>query len=167
MSDSFLKFEEVADLDSRGQGRAFLATDVTVVDGRRIHTLKIGGVAGTATIGGTLDAGPAWTTAFGVGGTRFTSADQSAGVAAVTSAPTTGQKLVITDIEISVDTAMRLDFKEETSGTVVATIYMAANTTVNLCTRSKRKLATANKKLMVQTSAAGNISVGAFYFSEA
>jgi hypothetical protein len=43
---------------------------------------------------------------------------------------------------------------------------MAANSTVNLITRSKRKLATANKALQVQTSAAGNISVNAAYYSE-
>lgn len=113
------------------------------------------------------DGGPAWTTSFGVAGARFTSADASGAAASVTDAPTSGQKLVITDIEISVDTAMRVDIKEETSGTIIASIYMAANTTVNLCTRSKRKLATANKKLQIQTSVAGNISVGAFYYSEA
>lgn len=123
--------------------------------------------AGTAAIGSTTDGGAAWTTVFGVAGARFTSADQSAAVASVTDAPTTGQKLVITDIEISVDTEMRVDFKEETTGTVILSIYMAANSTVPLCTRSKRKLATTNKKLQVQTSVAGNISVGAFYYSEA
>lgn len=124
----------------------------------------VGGVGGS---GGVKDGGAAWTALFGVANERFTSADQSGGVASVTDAPTTGQKLVITDIEISVDAAMRVDLKEETTGTVLASIYMGANTTVNLVTRSKRKLATVNKKLQVQTSVAGNVSVGAFYYSEA
>lgn len=115
---------------------------------------------------GLKDAGAAWTTVFGVSGARFTSANQSGGVASVTDAPTSGQKLVITDIEISVDTAMRVDLKEETTGTILASVYMAANSTVNLCTRSKRKLATVNKKLQVITSVSGNVSVGCYYFSE-
>lgn len=113
------------------------------------------------------DKGAAWTTATGIAGARFTSADQSGAVASVTSAPTSGQKLVITDIVISVDTAMRVDFTvESASGTVIESIYMAANSTVNLITRGKRKLATADKKLQVRTSVSGNISVNAFYFSE-
>lgn len=113
-----------------------------------------------------VDGGAGWTTVFGVSGARFTSADQSGGVASVSDAPTSGQKLVITDIKISVDTAMKVTFREETSGTVVDEVYMTANSTVNLITRGKFKLATANKKLQVQTSAAGNISVNAFYYSE-
>lgn len=112
------------------------------------------------------DAGSNWTVVHGVSGARFTSADQTAAVASVTDAPTSGKKLVVTDIIISVDTAMRVDFTEESSATVIESIYMAANSTVNLITRSKRKLATANKKLQVKTSAAGNISVNAFYYSE-
>ncbi len=112
------------------------------------------------------DAGPAWTTSNGIAGARFTSVDQSAAVASVTDSPTSGKKLVITDIIISVDTAMRVDFTVESSATVIETIYMAANTTVNVITRGKRKLATADKKLQVKTSVAGNISVNAFYYSE-
>lgn len=112
------------------------------------------------------NSGPSWVASFGVAGARVTSADASGAPINVTDVPTTGKKLVITDIEISVDTAMRVDLIEETSGTVIATKYMAANSSVNLVTQSKRKLATANKRLQVQTSAAGNISVGAFYYSE-
>lgn len=122
---------------------------------------------GTTNAVAATDSGPTWTTATGIAGARFTSADQSGAVASVTSAPTSGQKLVITDIIISVDSAMRVDFNCESSGTVIETVYMAANSTVNLITRSKRKLATADKKLQVQTSASGNISVNAFYYSEA
>lgn len=116
---------------------------------------------------GTKDAGPNWTSVFGVAGARFTSANASAADAAVTDAPTAGQKLVPTDVLISVDTAMRVDLKEETSGTVIASIYMAANTSQQITFRSKVKLATADKKLMVRTSVAGNIAVTTAYFSEA
>lgn len=121
--------------------------------------------AGTFVVQAT-DAGANWTASNGIAGAAFTSSDQSGAVASVTSAPTSGQKLVITDIIISVDTAMRVDFNVEDSATVIESIYMAANSTVNLITRSKRKLATADKKLQVQTSVAGNIRVNAFYYSE-
>ena len=105
-------------------------------------------------------------TSFGIAGARFTSADQSGGVAAVTDAPTTGQKLVVTGILVSADTAMRADFSEETSGTIVASIYVAANASGQWQPQGKVKLVTANKKLMVRTSASGNVSVTACYHSE-
>lgn len=144
----------------------------TIATTETAATLSFGATTLTGGVNATLqatasDGGTSWTASFGVAGARFTSADASGAAASVTDAPTTGQKLVITDVEISTDTAMRVDLKEETSGTVIASVYMAANSTVNLCTRSKRKLATVNKKLQVQTSAAGNVSVGAFYYSEA
>lgn len=114
----------------------------------------------------TSDAGSAFTDLNGVAGARFTSADQSGAVASVSDAPTSGQKLVITDCVISVDTAMRVDFSVESSATVIETVYMAANSTVNLVTRAKWKLPTVNKKLQIQTSVAGNISVNPRYHSE-
>ncbi len=103
---------------------------------------------------------------WGIAGVRFSSADQSAAAAAVSDAPPAGLKLVATDIEISVDTAMKVTLSEETTGTVISEVYMGANTTVNLVTRGKRKLATAVKKLMVRTSASGNITVNAGYYFE-
>lgn len=123
--------------------------------------------AGTAIIGGTRDAGPQWTSVFGVAGARFTSANASAVAAAVSDVPTNGQKIVVTDVLVSVDTAMRVDLKEETSGTVVASLYLPANSSVQFTPRGKLKLAVADKKLTVQTSVAGNVAVTAFYYSEA
>lgn len=123
--------------------------------------------AGSAAIGSVKDGGPAWTTSRGIAGARFSSADQSAAVASVTDAPTAGQKLVITDLLISSDTALRLDFNIESSATVIETVYMAANETKQITVRSQWKLGTADKKLQVQASAAGNISITPFYFSEA
>ena len=123
--------------------------------------------AGSAAIGATQDAGPSWASVFGVSGARYTSADRSGSAASITDAPTSGQKLVITDVLISVDAAMRVDLKEETSGTVIASFYLPANGTMQWTPRGKTKLATADKKLQVQTSAAGNIAVTAHDYSEA
>lgn len=105
---------------------------------------------------------------WGISGAPFTSADQSGAVAAVTNAAAASKKLVITDLVVSVDSAMLVTFSEETSGTVMlAPIYMGANTTVNIVTRGKLKLPTAVKKLMVRTSASGNITVSAGHYDEA
>lgn len=116
---------------------------------------------------GVKDAGPSWSSSFGIAGVAFTSADQSAAAAAVTSAPASGKKLVITDVTVSVGaTGQTVSLTEETSGTLIARFYMAANTVFHWRPRSKTKLATADKKLMVQTSAGGNVAVTAHYYSE-
>lgn len=125
--------------------------------------------AGTNIVGGTKDAGPQWTSVHGVAGVPFTSADQHSVLASITDAPTSGQKLVVTDIVVSVDTAMSVTFKEETAGNavVIGPVYMAANSTLQLTPRGKLwKLSTADKKLQVITSVAGNIMVDAGYYSE-
>jgi hypothetical protein len=127
-------------------------------------------VAALAGTGSIKDNGPAWTSTYGLGSpsARFTSADASGSPASVTDAPTSGQKIVITDLIISVDTAMRVDFKEETSGTILLTLHFVDRGGVTQITpRGKLKLATANKKLQVQTDTAGNIAITPFYYSEA
>lgn len=118
----------------------------------------------------TADGGPGWTATHGIAGVPFTSADQHSAVASVTSAPTAStKKLVITDIFVSVDTAMNVTFKEETSGTVICgPFYLPANGSAQFTPRSDAwKLPVANKKLQVLTSVAGNIMVDAHYYSEA
>jgi hypothetical protein len=116
----------------------------------------------------TKDAGPMWTSVRGIAGVPFTSADQHSAAANCTDLPTSTQKLVITDVFISVDTAMNVTFKIETAGTVIiGPIYIPANGTVQLTPRSRGwKLATADKHLQVITSVAGNISVDVHYYSE-
>jgi hypothetical protein len=116
-----------------------------------------------------IDAGSGITSSWGVSGVPFTSANASAADAAVTDAPTTGQKIVIDDILISVDTSMTVTFKEETSGTVLfGPWYMSSNSgPVQVTLRGKKKLATVNKKVMIRTSAAGNITASLSYHSEA
>lgn len=111
------------------------------------------------------NAGPSFDTSFGVSGAAFTSNDASSAAAPVTDAPASSQYLTIDEITVSVDTAMIVSFTEETSGTLIHRLYMAANTSIQL--RFKRKkLATADKKLEVQTSTSGNITVTADYHSE-
>ena len=122
--------------------------------------------AGANIIGSTKDAGTAFTTSFGVTGARFTSADQSASAASVTDAPTSGQKIVIDDVLFSSDTELRLDFMEETSGAVLFSVYCSAGSSGQFTPRGKLKLATADKKLQVQASVAGNIAVTVLYHSE-
>ena len=114
----------------------------------------------------TTDGGDGHTSSRGVNGARFASSDQTTEVS-VTDAPVTGQKLVITDLLMSSDTALRLDFRIESDATVIETFYMAAGETKQFTPRAKWKLPTANKKLQVIASAAGNISITAFYHSEA
>ena len=126
--------------------------------------------ASSAIIGAARDAGPSWTSVHGVAGVPFTSADAQT-AAAVTDAPTSGQKLVITDLLISNNSAVaiQLTFIEETSGTVITGPFaLPSGTSIQLTTRSKGwKLPVADKKLMVDASAAGAIMVDAHYYSEA
>jgi hypothetical protein len=110
------------------------------------------------------DDGPTWTATH----TVTNSADMSS-LVNVSGLPTSGQKLVFTDIVISCGTAMTVTLKEETSGTVFGgPYYMAANTTLVLRPRSRMfKLATINKHLQAIASVSGNITVETWAFSEA
>lgn len=127
------------------------------------------GIDQTAGQNAVADGGSGIATSWGVAGVPFVSADQHSAVASITDAPTSGQKLVIDDIIVSVDTAMSVTFKEETSGTIIfGPWYLPANSgPVQVTPRGKKKLATANKKLQVITSVAGNITVSTSYHSEA
>lgn len=85
----------------------------------------------------------------------------------ITDAPASGQKLVITDLILSVDTAMAVTLKEQDTGAVIrGPLYLAANTTLQLTTRGATKLPTADKALVLFASVPGNVSAEAIYFSE-
>lgn len=114
----------------------------------------------------TKDAGPNWTSVFGVSSAAVVSADMTT-AAAVTAAPTSGQKLVIVDIVASTDTAMNILFEEETSGTDIFKVFLPAYGTVQITPRGKVKLATADKKLTAKASVAGNVAFTVTSFSEA
>jgi hypothetical protein len=104
----------------------------------------------------------------GVAGVPATSADASAADLAVSDAPGANLKAVLENLHISSGAAIALTFKEETSGAVVyGPVYMAANSTVTLKLPKGKKLATANKKIVVRASGAGAFSVLAGYRVEA
>jgi len=108
------------------------------------------------------DGGPAWTSSY-----LFTTSADATGGANITGAPTSGQKIVVTDILISVDTAMFVSLLEETSGTEIARVYLPANGSAQITPRSRWKLPVADKKLRIDASVAGNVSVTCWYYSEA
>jgi len=143
-----------------------LAVQHVGADGNPMASSPVLG-AGSAAIGSVKDGGTAFTTSLGVTGARVTSADQSAAVASITDAPTSGQKIVIDDVLFSSDTALRLDFSEETTGTILFSVYLSAGSSGQFTPRGKLKLATADKKLQWRASAAGNIAVTPLYHSEA
>lgn len=111
------------------------------------------------------DAGPAWDSVWGVSGAAVLSADMTAAVA-VTDVPSEGEKIVVDDIFVSVDTAMNVLFEEETSGTDVLKVFIPENGMLQITPRGKLKLATADKKLTAKASVAGNIAITVTYHSE-
>ncbi len=127
-------------------------------------TVPFGGAADAIGMS-TKDNGPAWTGFVGVSGEGVTSANATGGLN-LTDAPTAGLKHVITDVVISVDTAMLVTLREETTNKVLARFYMPANGTVQYTPRTPKKLSTALKKLQALASGAGNIAVTAHYYSE-
>ncbi len=131
----------------------------------------VGGDGTIAAKPGVQDGGSAFADVHGLGtpAVPFTSANASAAAVAVTNAPTTGQKLVVTDVIISVAVDMDVTLKEETSGTVLlGPIRMAAKSTIQITPRSGAlRCYTANKKVMVQTSITGDLTVDVHYHSEA
>lgn len=129
--------------------------------------VQVGLVAGAASLGATKDDGPNWTSAWGVSNAPVTSADMSGADADLSAAPTAGQKLVVADILISAAAAMTVSIKEETSGTVMfSVVFGAGGGFAQFTPRSKRKLPTADKKIVGRTTAAGNVSILAAYYSE-
>jgi len=148
--------------------RVSLATDVALPAGNNnIGDVDVASIAaGTNTIGATRDAGAAWTQSFGVSGAVVLSSDMQTS-AAVTDAPTSGQKLVIDDIMVSVSAAMFIIFEEETSGTDLLKVWFPGAGFYQITPRAKFKLATADKKLFADASAAGALAITVFYHSEA
>lgn len=118
-------------------------------------------ISANSTVAAT-DKGPAQT----VTRTYTTSANMTT-PAAITAAPTSGQKIVAMDILISTDTAMSFDVEMETSANVLAQVYLPANGTAQITLRGYLKGDAANEKLNGKASEAGNVAVTAVYFSEA
>ena len=116
----------------------------------------------------TTDSGPSWVSSHGIGGSPVVLASGSV-LTNVTDAPTSGQKLVITDLIISTSTAMQVTFKcETTNAPIIGPLDLSASVPLQLTTRSKAwKLATADKHLQILTSVSGSIMIDPHYFSEA
>lgn len=107
-----------------------------------------------------VDNGPAWTPV-----RALKSSSDASTISDLTAAPTSGLKLVLDDLWVSVDTAMRVDITEETSGTVLWSAYLPANGSVQFTPRDGLKLDTADKKARITASVAGNIRCIALYHS--
>jgi hypothetical protein len=115
-----------------------------------------------------MDGGTSVTSVWGVAGVPFVSANATTAVN-ISDAPTSGQKIVIDDIILSVGADMDITIKEETSGAVIfGPWYCSAKSgPMQITLRGKRKLATANKKVQIQTSVAGTVTCTMGYHSEA
>lgn len=141
-----------------GTGAATAAKQDTQITAEQAIQTLLGGT------GALKDNHAGWTTIIGVSGGAVVSADLTSRTV-VTDAP--AAKLVITDIIVSVDTAMSVLFEEETSNTDILKIFIPANGTVQITPRGKLKLATTAKKLAATASVAGNISILVLGYSEA
>jgi hypothetical protein len=109
----------------------------------------------------TLDAGPAQTLVR----TYTPSADMTT-AAEITASPTGGMKIVVTDIIISSDTAMDFSIQMESSNNILAKVYLAAGSTVQITPRGYLKGDAADKKIYGKASVSGNVAITAIYFSE-
>ena len=148
-----------------GSGYVFAAENIDDVLYTRIKIQT--GVAGTAndvSIDYPLPAASAGL-AQTVTRTYTASADMTT-AAAITAAPTSGKKIVATDIIVSTDTEMSFTIQEETSATVFAKVYLTAKSTAQISLRGYIKAAVADKKLMGKASASGNVAITVISFSE-
>lgn len=152
--DALLLLKDTGQVDAGGHPIVKIAVDNSVSAGE--------------TPGASYDAGPFWTSKHGVNNLPYSN-NSGTSAQSVTDAPTTGQKIVVTDIFLSVDTACNVTFQEQTSGTVITgPYYCPANSVIQLTPRSKAwKLPTANRTLQVIASVATKIMVDAHYYSEA
>lgn len=122
-----------------------------------IKTALNGGLPAALGIGGGLksdDNGPSWTPVL----TYTTSADITT-AAAISAAPTSGQKVVADDILLSSAVDCLFTLQEETSATVLANVKLTAGIPCQITLRSGLRVPTADKKLFGKASAAGNVYV--------
>ncbi len=103
---------------------------------------------------GMKDAGPAWT----VTRTYTTSTDMTT-AATISVAPTSSQYLYADDVIVSAAVAMEFTLQEETSATVLASVFIPTSGTVVITTRDAIKVPTADRRLFGKASVAGNVRV--------
>ena len=118
---------------------------------------------GTNIVGAVYDAGPKNAS------DRFYAAYADGSSAQfASSAPTGGQKRVLTDVVVSVSGDCFVELLEETTLTVLASAWVKGSCGFEqLVPRGKLKLATADKRLMVKTTPAAQISTTTLSYSEA
>lgn len=134
-----------------------------IVSGSEAQVDVVGALpTGTNTVGAVKDAGPAEAGTH----TLTVSADMTT-TAAISPAPASGQKLVLREIQISVDTAMNVILEEETTATDFYKFFLPENGSISLVFRYPKKLPTADKKWFAKASATGNIAITAVTTSEA
>ncbi len=98
--------------------------------------------------------------------TYTTSSNMSSTAADLTTAPPTGQHLVITDVSIATDTAMVFSLQEETSTTVVGAVRLIQNASIFISPRGRWRLPVAGKKLQGKAGASGNVYITVWYYFE-
>ncbi len=112
----------------------------------------------------TSDAGPA----AGAGTMQAPVHGDFSTATALTAAPTSGQKWVVTDIFISTAAAAEVQLQEETSGTVIfGPLILPANFAGQFTPRGKLKVATADRKVMGKSSTADHVTIQVSAVSEA
>ncbi len=112
------------------------------------------------------DAGPSWRGSQGVSGETVESADAHVTPLVITDAPSTGQKIALDDLEISVDTAMKVTIRTTTGHKKVGVYFLSPNNTLQITTRGKKRAQAIDQTLEALTSVSGNIAITANYHSE-
>ena len=119
-----------------------------------------------AIIGATKDAGPFWSTFLGVTGSAAVFTNISGTINAASDSPVSGNTIVLLGFVVSTDTAMRVDIQEETTGKILFTLFLAANSSLHVFPRGKVKLSSSNKRVMIKPYNVGNIAISTSYYSE-
>jgi hypothetical protein len=109
------------------------------------------------------DNGPLRTTYTGVSDAAVTSSDLSAAPTAITDAPGAAETIWLTDLTISVGSALAVTITEEGSGRVLGKFYLPANGTIQWTNRGRLQTRVPGKKVMAQASGAGTIAITALY----
>lgn len=103
----------------------------------------------------------------GVSGAAAISADASVTPAPITDSPAAGEKIVVDEIIVSCGQPnLTVDFIEEVTTKIILRLYLTNNGAINFIGNDRMKLSAPNQRLMMKTSAAGNISCTALWYSE-
>jgi len=99
------------------------------------------------------------------GSYTYTTSSDMRTAADLTTAPPTGQYLVVTDILIATDTAMVFQLLDESSNCIGA-VRLIQNSSIFISPRGRWKLAIAGEKLQGDAGASGSVYVSVWYYFE-